>query len=261
MLLSPHLDDVVLSCGSLIGELADRCEVSVVSAFSSGGAAPHTRAARRILASAGYRDAHAYYRDRRTEDERAVRHLGAQPNHLGFADAPFRRRVVPRGLGRAAACLPELVHRYPTVRFDIARGRLCAGDRDVRVALASALEPHVENADIVFLPLAIGGHPDHRLVRDLGLNLAAPVVYYSDFPYNLTHRPDAEFLRHQRLRSWCYDGPSWRKVEAVSCYRSQFDGLFPAGSIPRLPETYWLTEAAAHLVVTGPGDHHARGVR
>ena len=50
---------------------------------------------------------------------------GATAVHLGRRDALFRTRCAPAALGRV---LPELVHCYPTFRFDIARGRVAGAE-------------------------------------------------------------------------------------------------------------------------------------
>lgn len=47
-------------------------------------------------------------------------------------------------------------------------------------------------AEEIWLPAAIGGHPDHRMTRDIGLRAAAnlrraEVVLYADYPYILAH--------------------------------------------------------------------------
>jgi LmbE family N-acetylglucosaminyl deacetylase len=61
--------------------------------------------------------------------------------------------------------------------------------------LSAATEQLTEcfrSADEVWLPAAIGGHPDHRMTRDIGLRAAAQsgqheVLLYADYPYILTY--------------------------------------------------------------------------
>lgn len=58
--------------------------------------------------------------------------------------------------------------------------------------LARRIAEHLSGADEVWLPAAIGRHPDHVLARDAGLRAAAAaghgdVVLYADFPYVITY--------------------------------------------------------------------------
>ena len=58
--------------------------------------------------------------------------------------------------------------------------------------LAARIAEHLTSADEVWLPAAIGRHPDHVLARDAGLRAAAAaghgdVVLYADFPYVITY--------------------------------------------------------------------------
>jgi len=70
VVMSPHLDDAVLSLGAWIAaQIRSGEEVKVATVFSEGGAG-HAR--------------------RRREDEAALEALGASAIHLGYLDAPFR---------------------------------------------------------------------------------------------------------------------------------------------------------------------------
>jgi LmbE family N-acetylglucosaminyl deacetylase len=58
--------------------------------------------------------------------------------------------------------------------------------------LAGRIAEHLTSADEVWLPAAIGRHPDHVLARDAGLRAAAAtghgdVMLYADFPYVITY--------------------------------------------------------------------------
>lgn len=58
--------------------------------------------------------------------------------------------------------------------------------------LAERIAEHVIGADEIWLPAAIGRHPDHVIARDAGLAAAvatghAEVVLYADFPYVMTY--------------------------------------------------------------------------
>lgn len=236
LVLSPHLDDAVLSCGALLTALGPTCEVTVLTLFTACSPGPHTRAARSFLRQCAHPGADALFAARRAEDEEVVGRLDAVVEHAGHTDALFRRRAVPGLVGRV---VPELAHRYPTYRFDIARGRVSRGDRGLRAALAADLAARVPDVDLLLAPLGVGRHVDHLITRDLGPAWPGRVVHYSDFPYSLTHGPDDAFVRREGLRPATFDEGLDAKDGLVRGYGTQVDALFPDGDIPRAPETYW----------------------
>ncbi|MEJ2870569.1 PIG-L family deacetylase [Actinomycetospora sp. OC33-EN08] len=235
LVLSPHLDDAVLSCAGLLSGLTDTT-ISVLTLFTDCSPGPHTRAARSFLRQCAHPDAATLFAARRAEDLDVVARLDARAEHAGHTDALFRRRAVPEAVGRV---LPELAHRYPTYRFDIARGRVSRGDRALRRALADDLASRAPDVDLLLAPLGVGRHVDHLITRDLGPTWPGRVVYYSDFPYSLTHAPDAAFVRREGLRPHQLDERPGVKESLVRGYRTQVDALFPGGDVPRAPETYW----------------------
>jgi len=92
------------------------------------------------------------YQERLIEDERANAVVGSRPVHLAFPEVQFRESPLD-----VAGCTAELA---------------------VLVA----------EADAVWLPTGVGGHPDHLLARKLALaalpdESCPPVGFYGDFPY------------------------------------------------------------------------------
>jgi LmbE family N-acetylglucosaminyl deacetylase len=243
LVLSPHLDDAVLSCGSLLGVLAGEYPVTVATVFTEAGPGPWTRAARSYLRSCGATDAGDLYAARRQEDRDVLVRLGAVPVHLGGVDALFRRREGVLAGGRGLAWLPpEVFHRYPTYRFDIARGRVARRDRSLIPRLADEVDRLIVRLQpaFVFCPLAVGRHVDHVLTRMLGERHPDRAVYYSDFPYDRTCPPDEEFIAEHDLVPWVCGLDAATKRDLIRGYRTQCGALFPDGKIPVAPETYYL---------------------
>ena len=245
LFVSAHLDDAVLSCGGLMAHLADRHPLVVVTVFSEAGEPPHTRAARSFLRQCGADDAASLFAARRAEDLAVLDGLGARAVHLGEVDALFRRRELPAGLERVATAIPELVHRYPTYRFDIALGRVSGGDRELVRAATARVRALADEADArtVFCPVGVGRHVDHLITRRIGEALGPRVIHYSDFPYDLTHPTDPAFLasRGADRHAWA-DGTTDRE-RLVRGYVTQVDALFRDGTIPGTPEVYYPASA------------------
>ena len=158
LVVSPHLDDAVLSLPGFIRARALRGErVVVLTVFSEGDAGHATR---------------------RVEDLAALALLGAIPQHLGLRDAPLRRGV--------ASSFRELVLR-----------ELADDDIDAAtVTHALTLAIAAIDASSILLPLGVGEHIDHRIVHAAHTGLAGRVGFYEDRPYALIeHAVRARLLR------------------------------------------------------------------
>ncbi len=103
---------------------------------------------------------------------------------------------------------------------------------------------------IVILPFPVGRHPDHRIASELGRDacyLAGLAKYEADGP---PHRPFkllyALAYREDPVKpTFVVDvGPQFeRKLAAIRCYASQFDGATSAGEIfPTGQDLYSLVE-------------------
>ena len=150
LVLSPHLDDAVLSCPGYMQKLRhEGAKVVVATVFTQADA---TRA--------------AHYRVRQAEDRRAVRLLGGSAMHLGFLDAPFRSAPY----GNFCGIVFGRAREYPWT--------LAAVTGKLREVIAK-LRP-----EQILAPLAIGNHVDHRLVRDAALAAVQDgLLFYEDRPY------------------------------------------------------------------------------
>jgi LmbE family N-acetylglucosaminyl deacetylase len=147
LLLSPHLDDAVLDCWSLLVAPGD---LTVVNVFAGVPPAGRVTTWDRIV---GASDSAALMRARRAEDRDALALAGREPVSLGFLESQQR----PHG--------PE-----PSFR-----------------ALDRAIAGAASTTSRVLAPMTLGTvHPDHRLLRDYALAVAragVPVSLYADVPY------------------------------------------------------------------------------
>ena len=240
IVLAPHLDDAVLSCGSLMTYAVSRTSVTVVTFFTEGGQAPYTLSARRYLRQVGERDAEAVYQRRRAEDRAALEPLGITCVHAGLTEALFRRRPARQSRARLARLLPELAHIYPSYRAHVTSGRVVAADagtlREAREIIHRVAGPGL---NLVLAPLGVGGHVDHVLVRTAAQRSGAPVAYYSDFPYNQRDQASDAFIYRHGLVETTWPGPTEAKVELIRTYGSQMWTLFRGADIPLAPEVFF----------------------
>src|SRR5258708_6346967 len=118
--LSPHLDDAVLSCGTLLEQLAGKVDITVVNIFTNAHAKPYTLSAKRFLQlSDSYTDANDLYKERAKEDALLLNNLNIKSVNIGLEDAIFRRKSHKSFLGKF---IPEFDHSYPTYRWHVLKG-------------------------------------------------------------------------------------------------------------------------------------------
>jgi LmbE family N-acetylglucosaminyl deacetylase len=232
--VSPHLDDVALSCGGTVASHASRGQhpliVTIAAAIPGrcgtvAGGAPYP-----AEETAGGEDAPArHVACRRREDAAAAVILGASTRWFPYLDAVYR------GYGAA-------VFGGRRDEQDLA-DRIC-GDLE-------RLWRDTGSAN-VFLPLGIGNHVDHQICASLHERLrrcGAAVWHYEDVPYVLRWvaaenwinavepAPPREAVTpylEQRLATMglvpCLVEVTPHmasRLAAVECYGSQIRGLFP----------------------------------
>ncbi len=110
VILSPHLDDAVWSCFSLLAREDDVLVATVFAGIPDGE--PGWWDAR-----CGITDSAAHVRDRRSEDAAVLGALGRQAVHLDLLDGQYREAPVPAG-----EIVRALAERVPAVRRVYAPG-------------------------------------------------------------------------------------------------------------------------------------------
>jgi LmbE family N-acetylglucosaminyl deacetylase len=218
LVLSPHYDDVALSCGGTVAQLtrAGRTpDVALVFAAAPDPTLPLTPFARRMHDGWGL-EADAVIAARRAEERRAAALLGARIAFLPFPDAIYRGE------------------RY--LDDEALFGRLATEEVDLVEAIVAALDlpAEVDGETRLYAPLGIGGHVDHQLVYQAGLALARAgwaVWWYEDLPYALragaAERRAAAVAERFEVAAVVDVETVWsRKVDAILCYPSQLATIF-----------------------------------
>lgn len=196
-IVSPHLDDAILSCGAL-----DLPRCTVINVFTRFPG--HARGfAARLLEKWGARDGDHAAALRDAEDEAACATLGFCRLSLGYVDAAFRSESSPFR-------------------------PLEAADVEASVAIAEELVRRIRDECSgrawVLLPAGMGGHVDHVMTARTAkiLRRDHDVAFYADLPYALG-KPAPEGVG-PRIPLGQLDIPRW--LRAVASYRSQLRLLF-----------------------------------
>lgn len=226
LFISPHLDDVALSCGGYVRRISEAGKkvvvVTVMTADLPKG--PVSWLARRNHLAWHLGD--APFALRRGEDEAAVRALGATHRHLGLLDAMYRRDDAGRPL-YISRTVGVPVHLHDRRHYEPA----------VRESLGQILRGRAGGDAKVFCPLGAGEHVDHLIVREAVESLwdSNAISYYEDYPYaGQSGAVQARLICENRAARWdsmaIELSPSEieARVNAVACYVSQLPGLFPS---------------------------------
>jgi LmbE family N-acetylglucosaminyl deacetylase len=219
LFVSPHYDDIALSCGGTVARLTHAgraAAIAVVFGDEPDPARPLSPFAVSMHEGWGL-DAEQVIARRRAEEAAAAAVLGATSSVLPFHDAIYRGRHYESDeqlFGRVAAAEAELT------------GRIMAS-----LGLGEATDAAVR----VYAPLGVGNHVDHQHGFAVGVALAGAgwaVWFYEDQPYALN-----EGALDRRLAALAATpvepaavidvGSTWEtKLDAILAYQSQLATVF-----------------------------------
>ena len=225
LFISPHLDDVVLSCGGYVYRLVQSGHRVIVLTLVTGDAPENAPVTFETWRHKVVWDLGALpFEGRRQEDIDSVKVLGAEFAHLGLLDGIYR-------------CDVSGTPYYPRNTVGVPVNPI---DKDeflhtVEDALREYLVEVGENQLQVYCPLALGEHVDHVIIRDVveGIWGVERTIYYEDYPY-------AQKLSRNRLEDFVNrDGAKWdsfvinlnedeiqARIASTACHASQIPDLF-----------------------------------
>lgn len=234
--LSPHFDDIALSCGATAARLTrmGACGVGLVVCAAPAPTKAISEYARELhkrWESANSARTGRTINDVRREEERgAMRVLGLEPVWLDVPDAIYRH---------GATGAPYYTSDEQLFGKVTAEDRRALGLKLVEEINRVAHERAPRGRIRVFAPLGVGRHVDHQLVfwaaRRLGPRYG--VLFYEDFPY--AARPDALEARINELNVMAQPRVATiseligLKIAAIARYKSQLEVLF--GSSEAMP--------------------------
>lgn len=214
--LSPHFDDVALSCGGLVWEQiqsGDSAKIWTICAgdppdgkISDFAQSLHTRWETTAEAAS----------ERRREDMASCLALGADWDYFNLPDCIYR----PGGkTGLFYYASEEAIF-----------GQVHADELPLANALADQFRQALPEAANLVCPLTLGGHVDHRLTRLAAEKIGISLWFYADYPY-VTKLPDlAEKTIVNTLESQVFPvSPAglaaWQA--SIAAHRSQISTFWP----------------------------------
>jgi LmbE family N-acetylglucosaminyl deacetylase len=172
--LSPHFDDVALSCGGLVWQKAQAGEQVSIWTICAGEIPPGPLSDFAAKLHDRWQTGRQAVEQRRQEDIASCHILGAEPIHLTIPDCIYRYREGESPSGRQ--------HLYSEETF---LGPIHPAEEELIERLAKKLSKEVPDQSLLISPLAIGGHVDHRLARKAAEQSGRELLYYADYPYCL----------------------------------------------------------------------------
>jgi LmbE family N-acetylglucosaminyl deacetylase len=178
--LSPHPDDVALSCGGLIWEQAHAGVSVSVWTICAGDPPSGSLSPFAYSLQARWQTGSQASQQRRQEDIASCQILGAKSLQFDIPDCIYRQNKTDGSfLYTSEESLNSSLH---------------PAEQPLVEALSRRLAAQLPAEATLVCPMAIGGHIDHRLVRQAAERLNLPLCYYSDYPYVIWHPEEAASL-------------------------------------------------------------------
>jgi len=223
LIVSPHLDDAILSCGGLIHKLCEALSTAYVVSIFTGLPDPKSlsEAAKEFHRSIQLGDNAIEVRC--NEDLNASKFLKYHPIHLGLFESQYRQNE-------------QGDHTYKSLD-DIFKGQL---EDEKRCILQ--LTPIIKDLlcfhsfENIYVPMGVGNHIDHLIARHVFEEVAKEeslcdyLIYYEDMPYTC-YEGHVVTERHFKKKMKAYLEPLSKtnfnaKIKGVSLYESQVNMLW-----------------------------------
>jgi LmbE family N-acetylglucosaminyl deacetylase len=213
--LSPHLDDVVLSCGGLIWQQVQAGDQVEIWTICAGDSPTEVFSPLALELHERWQTGPDAPAQRRQEDIEACKRVGATPRHFEIPDCIYRRSPVD--------------DQFMYARSELINGEPHPHDHALIHSLSEKLSRELPDEWNIVCPLTLGGHIDHRLVRKAAESMGRISCYYADYPYiqfdgvDLKNylQPEWEQVDFQitdaALKAW---------IESIAAYRSQLSSFW-----------------------------------
>jgi LmbE family N-acetylglucosaminyl deacetylase len=188
--LSPHFDDVALSCGGLVWEQVQAGDpVSIWTVCAGNAPAGELSPFARELHVRWQADQDAATQ-RSSEDLRSCQRLGACYLHFALPDCIYRH--------------DSHTGEFLYITEESLTGPLQPADSPHIALLQEEIKRFIPTDVVLVCPLSLGNHVDHQLTRLAVQELAYPSWYYQDYPYVLRSKDMVEHMVQAGWESHCF---------------------------------------------------------
>jgi LmbE family N-acetylglucosaminyl deacetylase len=215
--LSPHLDDAVLSCGAILWDQVHRRQTVEIWTLFAGDPPPGEYSPFAQEIHRRWQTGAEAAEKRRAEDSLACERLNVAARHLQYPDCIYRT-------------LPGTTRPLILKNDDLFQP-LPAAEQPLIDEIAAHLQKILPEEALLVIPMGMGNHIDHQILRKVGETLKQALLYYPDYPYSGSHPEEIE-LRTPR-NGICHQYPlsnlalaTWQY--AVEAYTSQISTFWPS---------------------------------
>lgn len=218
LIISPHLDDAVLSCGDLIDKFIQEKNIVDVVTIFSGKQSPKN------LSSAAIKFHNNCFLDenamdfRKLEDNCAHNFLKCGSLYFDYKECLYRK-------DKKGFIYPDLDKIY---HLNYERDKNCI------LKLSKDILNIINNYDEVYAPLGLGNHADHLLVNNAIQNVRKQIVgklyFYEEVAYVCYYyreHDDSNWGENLKCKIINLSNKNYKKkIEAILMYRSQLNILW-----------------------------------
>lgn len=231
--LSPHLDDVAISCGGLVWQQTQAGETVEVWTFCAGDPPPGPLSPYAQELHARWQTGREAVSIRRQEDQQACQELGVALRHFSVPDCIYRMDSSGGYLYTSDDDLFGTLQPADFGQIALARDTILKNlggyDRWIDSSEYSGVLPQNLPETRLISPLAIGNHVDHQLVRAAAEASRFPLWYYADYPYADEEPEEIQNLIQTGWQAIRYPIPepalqAWGR--AVLAHRSQISSFW-----------------------------------
>jgi LmbE family N-acetylglucosaminyl deacetylase len=207
---------VALSCGGLVWEQRRGGEVVSVWTISAGDPPEGPLSLFAESLHERWQTGRGTVAQRRREDQASCATLMARPGYFPIPDCIYRRSEVDgAALYASEGAIMGPVHPLEAPLVE---------------QLSRELERRLPKEAEIVAPMALGGHVDHRLVRQAAQELVRPLWYYADVPYALSRAEELKKLDESGWKATTYPVSeaglaAWQA--AVAAHASQISTFWP----------------------------------
>jgi len=226
--LSPHLDDVIYSCGGLIWEqtrAGEEVEIWTICASDPPGE-PLSPFAETLHQSWGLGE--NAIQIRREEDRKANQIVSAVPRYFSYLDCIYRKS--------------DSGNYYYLSDQDLFGG-LDPGEANLINTLTEELKGQLPADARIVAPLGIGNHVDHDLTRKAASRLGIPLYYYADYPY-------ARETEGKEILNFMAGSAEWEEETFPISKNGRQGWQEASGSYQSQNPIFWETEEALKEEIT-----------
>ncbi len=214
--LSPHLDDIALSCGGLVWDQVQSGEQVEIWTICAGDPPSNDLSPFAAELHARWGLGMDAVEKRREEDAKASEILGVKSKHFDVPDAIYRRDSKSQEI-MYESFVTILDGIHPSEEILI---------QSLVLKIAGNLPP----GSHLIAPLTLGNHVDHLFTRVLAEWLGVPLAFYADYPYAEKYvkaipalvpkgfRHTVHTISENGLKTW---------QESIAAYESQISTFWP----------------------------------